>query len=129
MRSAVRRRRSERRKKAKVEILRRACPRRIACNHGTASSAIFSLRLLSGRAFVASVARRTGRQMLSNLEDEIGVERLRRAGRSVDLTAEGEIVYAETVRTLTKRTGLLKRFGEPHAAQWEASRVAFAARQ
>lgn len=39
-------------------------------------------------------------QTLSNLEHEIGVELLRRAGRTVELTPEGEIFYPETLRTL-----------------------------
>src|ERR1700761_889536 len=37
---------------------------------------------------------------LTNLEAEIGVKLFVRAGRSVQLTPEGEIFYSETVRTL-----------------------------
>jgi len=39
-------------------------------------------------------------QTLSNLEAEIGVKLFMRLGRSVKLTPEGEIFYAETLRTL-----------------------------
>ncbi len=39
-------------------------------------------------------------QTLSNLESEMGVKLFARSGRSVKLTPEGEIFYAETLRTL-----------------------------
>lgn len=39
-------------------------------------------------------------QAISNLEEEIGVRLLMRVGRGVRLTPEGEIFYAETLRTL-----------------------------
>ena len=39
-------------------------------------------------------------QAISNLEEEIGVRLLMRIGRGVKLTPEGEIFYAETLRTL-----------------------------
>ena len=41
-------------------------------------------------------------QAVSNLEEEIGVRLLMRVGRGVRLTPEGEVFYAETLRTLAQ---------------------------
>lgn len=41
-------------------------------------------------------------QTLTNLEDEIGVKLFTRSGRNVQLTPQGKIFYAETLRTLAQ---------------------------
>jgi len=58
-----------------------------------------SLREASRRLHVAQSAIS---QTLTNLESEIGTKLFTRSGRSTQLTPQGEVFYAETVRTLAQ---------------------------